>query len=204
MIIEIQDKKSYIVIRDDNMSSFYIKKGAIENTIVNIGDIDMWIFTKSINNIPINKKTIVKLKQLKKNLVKKYSHSDIKPLERPKIEKNDSIKRKKMTTEKTKIPEILKIDIVERPPVVYIKINNSLLLTPNEFINFVHHALRKEITTTTKYKLTKTQIILHSNSKKELQIDEKIVKKAYHDLIDMGIKIPLHLKSAIDNIYRWQ
>lgn len=185
MVIQINQK---IIIRDSII--FTNKNNQIHQEKFKANDVDIWIATKTIQNTPIKEHTISKLKALKEILTTQF-------ISKPKTETKKPKTKQSIPVEKLKI-------IIVKTPTLHININNSLLLTPIEFINFVHHTLRKELTTTTKYKLTKTKIILHSNSKKKIQIDEKIIKKAYQNLIDTGIKIPLHLKLKIDTIYKWQ
>ncbi len=185
MVIQISQK---IIIRDSIL--FINKNSQIHQEKIKPSDIDIWICTKSLNGTPIKERNVTKLKNLKKGIVTQF-------ISKPKTETKKPKTKQSIPIEKLKI-------VIVKTPTLHININNSLLLTPIEFINFVHHAISKEPTTTTKYKLTKTQIILHSSPKKKIQIDEKIVKKAYQNLIDMGIKIPIHLKNEIDAIYRWQ
>lgn len=201
MIMEFQNNKKYIVIRDDTIVCFDTKKSVTEKSLVNIRDIDMWIATKTIHGIVMKKSDILKLKQLRKKMEKSWTKST----NPTKIEKPISIKTianpNSTLPEKTKREEMT-IDIVKNT-ILYISINSCIFLTPSEFANLTYHVINNVQLESLKYKTGK-QYITPNQKKKKILINKEEIKNAYQDLIDMGIKIPQHLKSAIDSIYRWQ
>ncbi|MDD3156142.1 MAG: hypothetical protein PHP14_01695 [Candidatus Pacebacteria bacterium] len=199
--MEFQNNKKYIVIRDDTIACFDVKKGVTEKSLVNARDINMWIATKTIHGIVMKKSDILKLKQLRKKMEKSWTKST----NPTKIEKPISIKTianpNSTLPEKTKREEMT-IDIVKNT-ILYISINGCIFLTPSEFANLTYHVINNVQLESLKYKTGK-QYITPSSAKKKIQIDLGLIKKIYTELINSGIKIPLYLKSKIDNIYRWQ
>jgi len=191
--MEFQNNKKYIVIRDDTIACFDVKKGVTEKSLVNVRDINMWIATKTIHGISIKNSVVIKLKRLRKKMIKDFTN------QKQKTEKPTPVKRKKkeLTIEK------MKIEIVKSQTLLYININDSIFLTPSEFANLTYHVINNVQLESLKYKTGK-QYITPSSAKKKIQIDLGLIKKIYTELINSGIKIPLYLKSKIDNIYRWQ
>lgn len=175
-----------IIIRNDTI--FFYNKNQAHQEKFKAKDVDIWIATKTIQNAPIKEHTISKLKTLKGILTTQF-------ISKPKTETKKPKTKQSIPIEKLKI-------VIVKTPTLHINISNSLFLIPNEFCNFVRHTLHKELTTTTKYKLG--TYITPTNSKKKIEINQEEIKKAYQELIGMGIKIPIYLKSEIDSIYRWQ